>query len=149
MKRNISVLLAVILLLSALASVPAGAGAVEDTIRAEIYGEESAGTSVDADIFSPMPGVGEDDAPAMPTVQDKPALAATGVEKTVTDYTYEITPLLAPFNTFFFVKTDNPDPMSFRFLDSESVYFEKEDETDALILYQDTFYEKPIAFADV
>ncbi|MBQ6336954.1 MAG: dockerin type I repeat-containing protein [Ruminococcus sp.] len=148
MKRNISVLLTVILLLSVLASVPAGAGAAEDAIRAEIYGEESAGTSVDADIFSPMSGVGEDDAPAAPTVQDKPALAATGVEKTVTDYTYEITPLLAPFNAFFFVKTDNPDPRSFRFLDSESVYFEKEDETDNIGAYMD-YSDELVLFSDV
>ena len=52
MKRNISVLLAVILLLSALASVPAGAGAAEDAIRAEIYGEESSYAPADADVFA-------------------------------------------------------------------------------------------------
>ena len=40
------------------------------------------------------------------------------------NYTYEIIPLLAPFNSYFFVKTNNPDPTSFRFADSDSVYSE-------------------------
>ena len=40
-------------------------------------------------------------------------------------YTYEITPLLAPFNEYFYVKTDNPDPYSFRFVDADSAYSDK------------------------
>ena len=42
--------------------------------------------------------------------------------KSVTAYTYTITPILSPFNEYFFVKTDNPDPTSFRFADKSSVY---------------------------
>lgn len=49
---------------------------------------------------------------------------ASDKEKGVADYTYTITPLLAPFNEYFFVKTDNPDPTSFRFLDKSSKYSE-------------------------
>ena len=44
-----------------------------------------------------------------------------GGEPTV-QYSYEITPILAPFNHYFFVKTDNPDPESFRFFDKNSIY---------------------------
>ena len=46
----------------------------------------------------------------------------------VTDYSYEVTPLLAPFNNFFFVKTDNPDPCSFSFEDLSSKYAQVSDE---------------------
>ena len=37
-------------------------------------------------------------------------------------YTYNVTPLLAPFNEYFYIKTDNPDPKSFRFIDKDSKY---------------------------
>ncbi len=39
-------------------------------------------------------------------------------------YTYEITPIISNFNEFFFVKTDDPDPSSFRFADKSSKYSE-------------------------
>lgn len=45
----------------------------------------------------------------------------------VTKYTYEITPLLAPFNDYFYVKTDNPDPSCIRFVDKESKYYTADD----------------------
>lgn len=35
-------------------------------------------------------------------------------------YTYEIVPLIEPFNEYFYVKTDNPHPESFRFSDKDS-----------------------------
>ena len=41
-------------------------------------------------------------------------------------YTYEIFPVLPPFNHFFYVRTDNPDPESFRFFDMESGLSDKE-----------------------
>ena len=41
----------------------------------------------------------------------------------VTKYTYKITPLLAPFNDYFFVETDNPDPSYVRFVDKSSIYY--------------------------
>ncbi len=39
-------------------------------------------------------------------------------------YTYEITPMLAPFNDWFFIKTWNPDPDSFCFTDKTTKYSE-------------------------
>ena len=48
------------------------------------------------------------------------ASADTAVDPT--KYTYEVIPLLEPFNVYFFVKTENPDPSSFRFADHDSVY---------------------------
>lgn len=69
-------------------------------------------------------------------------------EKGVTDYTYTITPLLEPFNQYFFVKTDNPDPTSFRFADKASKYsedaaiaFDYDDWSGEVILYPDINYE--------
>ena len=35
---------------------------------------------------------------------------SASARKSVTDYSYTVTPLLEPFNEYFFVKTDNPDP---------------------------------------
>ena len=40
----------------------------------------------------------------------------------VTSYTYEVTALLAPFNGYVYVKTNNPDPTSFRLIDKSSKY---------------------------
>ena len=40
----------------------------------------------------------------------------------VTRYSYEIVPLLKPFNTCYYIKTDNPDCKSFRFVDHTSKY---------------------------
>ena len=51
------------------------------------------------------------------------AVNAAGVDPT--EYTYEVIPLLEPFNVYFFVKTENPDPHSFRFADHDSVYSEE------------------------
>lgn len=52
-------------------------------------------------------------------------------------YTYKITPVLEPFNNYFFVETDNPDPNLFRFVDKTSVY--KKD-ADVSIEFDDTAY---------
>ena len=38
---------------------------------------------------------------------------------------YEVIPLMAPFNSYFYIKTDNPDPDSFRFVDEETKYANK------------------------
>ena len=45
-----------------------------------------------------------------------PQATATGV----TSYTYEVAPILAPFPYYVYVKTDNPDPESFRLIDRDS-----------------------------
>lgn len=44
-------------------------------------------------------------------------------EKTeVEKYSYEVIPLMAPFNSYFYIKTDNPDPESFCFVDEQTKY---------------------------
>ncbi|MBR7056754.1 MAG: InlB B-repeat-containing protein [Oscillospiraceae bacterium] len=40
----------------------------------------------------------------------------------VTAYTYEVSPILAPYNYYVYVKTDNPDPTSFCLRDKDSIY---------------------------
>ena len=40
----------------------------------------------------------------------------------VTAYSYEVIPLLEPFADYFYIKTDNPDPNTFRFVDEDTVY---------------------------
>lgn len=52
-------------------------------------------------------------------------------------YTYKITPVLDPFNIYFFVETENPDPNLFRFVDKTTVY--KKD-ADAYIQFNNTAY---------
>ena len=56
-------------------------------------------------------------------------------------YTYEVTPLLPPFNEYFYVKTEDPDPWSFRFVDKDSAY--ASEDGDGSIAFTDT------VFADV
>lgn len=52
------------------------------------------------------------------TSKPKPTAAWENVEK----YSYEVYPLMAPFNEYFYIKTDNPDPDSFQFADEETKY---------------------------
>ena len=64
--------------------------------------------------------------------------------KRAEDYTYSITPLLEPFNEYFFVKTDNPDPHSFRFADKATRYGDS-----GVIEFDCDFYDKPVLCADI
>ena len=57
------------------------------------------------------------------------------------EYTYEIYPLLEPFNEYFFVKTDNPNPESFRFSDKDSPYSETSVIYNVDSVYADVEYE--------
>ena len=73
---------------------------------------------------------------------------SASAQKSVTDYSYTVTPLLEPFNEYFFVKTDNPDPCSFRFIDKSSIYGDNgnigpnwDSWDDCLYLYEDIKYE--------
>ena len=43
-------------------------------------------------------------------------------------YSHSVKPLLAPFNGYVYVKTNNPDPYSFRLIDKSSTYFTSGDE---------------------
>lgn len=38
-------------------------------------------------------------------------------------YSYELTPLLAPFNSYYYLKTDDPNPFDLSFVDESSVYY--------------------------
>ncbi len=76
----------------------------------------------------------------------------------VTKYSYEIIPLLEPFNEYFLIKTDNPNPESFRFWDAETVYdivgksggYKRSGDTD-WTYYPNELTIKPVTtvFADV
>lgn len=69
------------------------------------------------------------------------ALASASVD--ATRYSYQVKPLLAPFNNLIYVETDNPEPQSFRLYDKDSVYASGSDGKDpAFELY-------PHIFADV
>jgi len=78
-------------------------------------------------------------ATAKPTGKATPTPTSAGGIKITTDYSYEIIPMVAPFNQFFFVKTDNPDPDSFDFVDKDTKY----SDSDGSISSTDT------RFADV
>ena len=62
-------------------------------------------------------------------------------------YSYTITPLLAPFNQYFFVQTDNPDPLSFRFTDKLTKY--DEEEQSIIKAVWDTWDDEPTIFQDI
>lgn len=59
-----------------------------------------------------------------PTATPKPKKTSKPTEnwKNVEKYSYEVLPLMAPFNSYFYIKTDNPDPDSFQFADEETKY---------------------------
>ena len=87
-----------------------------------------------------------------PEVSKKISASATPeetalVKASATGYSYTITPLLAPFNEYFFVKTDNPDPTSFRFADKTSVYIE--DEPSVISAAWDSWDDKPYIYQDI
>ncbi|MDE6625043.1 MAG: leucine-rich repeat domain-containing protein [Lachnospiraceae bacterium] len=59
-------------------------------------------------------------------------------------YSYEVIPLMAPFNSYFYIKTDNPDPDSFRFVDEKTKYAD-EGKTGSITptdtVFSDVIYE--------
>ena len=80
-------------------------------------------------------------------------LARAGAEGTdeidVTQYSYTVLPVLNPFNKCVYVKTDNPDPLSFRLRDPDSIY--ADDGSEVLLsqqkaLYADVKYEDPTRY---
>lgn len=83
---------------------------------------------------------------ALATMAQPVAVDAASVKnKSITDYTYTIVPIISPFNEYFFVQTDNPDPTSFRFADKSSVY----GEDSCISLDWDNWEEKINLYADV
>ena len=94
--------------------------------------QDEANPDVEADIEA-TPADPQADPAATP--DDQPL---TPQAKSVKDYSYTVTPLLAPFNNLIYVKTDNPDPKSFRLTDKQSTYLDKGAET-SFVLYDKVF----------
>lgn len=55
-------------------------------------------------------------------------------------YSYEIIPLMAPFSRYFYIKTDNPNPDSFRFVDEDNKYATNSEDTNTGIEPTDTVF---------
>ena len=72
-----------------------------------------------------------------------PAAAAQTIAEKVAQYSYKITPLLQPFNQYFFVKTDNPDPDSFQFIDQTTVYGTEGSISFCDYAFADIHYDNP------
>jgi len=77
-----------------------------------------------------------------------PAIPVLAAEPSCRDidplqYTYEIYPLAEPFNEYFYIKTDNPHPESFRFSDKDSPYSESSVIYNVDTIYADVEYENP------
>ena len=75
------------------------------------------------------------------TVTSVPSKGAEPTSAPSTKYSYEIIPMLEPFNLFFFVKTDNPDPDTFCFVDKDTKYSDEGTITPLEIRYEDVVYE--------
>ena len=69
--------------------------------------------------------------------------------KAVDSYSYSVTPILKPFNSYLYVQTDNPDPDSFRLLDKQSVYFENEQLSEYESRTPGAFEASPYLYPDV
>lgn len=54
-------------------------------------------------------------------------------------YSYSIEPLLAPFDNLYYVKTDNPDCQSIRFVDKNSIYYDETDEIGYIVPCDERF----------
>lgn len=141
MKRTITFFLSVLLMLSVLMAAIPSAAAQEETVDELFYAETESGVKYFYGDRTPYQG--KDEAPRR---FDKD-ISPTGADKDIDieKYSYQIIPLLSPLNLFFFVKTDNPDPRSFRFADQNTIYSETGDSISA---YQD-YNDNIIAFADV
>ena len=72
-----------------------------------------------------------------------PTAAAQTTAEEVAQYSYKITPLLQPFNQYFFVKTDNPDPDSFQFIDQTTVYGTEGSISFCDYAFADIHYDNP------
>ena len=63
------------------------------------------------------------DTPATPDIPAPPS--SEQAIANVKQYSYKITPVNGKLNEYFFVETDNPDPTSFQFVDSQSKYLDE------------------------
>ena len=131
MKRTITIFLSVLLILSALTAAIPSAAAQEETVDELFDAETESGVKYFYGDRTPYHG--KDEAPRR---SDK-YISPTGTDKDIEEYSYQIIPLLSPLNIFFFVKTDNPDPRSFRFADQNTIYSETGDSISAYQDYKD------------
>lgn len=53
------------------------------------------------------------------TIADTPFVCNVTIKKS---YSYELTPVLAPFNEYYFLKTDDPTPANIKLVDDASIY---------------------------
>ncbi|MBQ6496406.1 MAG: fibronectin type III domain-containing protein [Firmicutes bacterium] len=106
--------------------------------QGEIIVDESYVGFGDVDVNSALP---EEEVAEEPekSISDPGKLKASGVD--AGSYSYKITPLLLPFNEYFFVETDNPDPSSFRFADKSSIYGDNSVISVSGNIYADVKYE--------
>ena len=67
------------------------------------------------------------------------------IAKDVTPYSYEVIPLLEPFNEWYYIMTDNPDPSTFAFKDANTKYVDEESTYGTIspttTIYADVVYE--------
>ena len=77
-----------------------------------------------------------------------PDIEAEAAAPAATKYSYKITPMMAPFNSYFYVKTDYPDPMNIRFVDKSTVYSE-EGNPGILDINYDSWDREMILYSDV
>lgn len=64
--------------------------------------------------------------------------------ETAEKYSYEVIPFMPPFNSYFYIKTDNPDPESFQFVDEGTRYADEGNVgkvTPSKNIYADVKYE--------
>ncbi|MCR5816571.1 MAG: dockerin type I repeat-containing protein [Ruminococcus sp.] len=85
---------------------------------------------------------------ALPQVSAITDVTAIAADKTSTDYSYAVTPMLSPINQYFYVKTENPDPQSIRFVDKSTVYA-NEGAYGSISLDYDSWDEEINLYADV
>ncbi len=75
------------------------------------------------------------------TVEDEKEQEQEQESETEPTYSYEISPLLAPFNIFYYVRTDDPDVSDLAFEDESSVFYASGDEKDRLVLCENLFLD--------
>lgn len=56
-------------------------------------------------------------------------------------YSYQLIPLLAPFNNYFYLKTEDPDPYDLEILDTDSPYLSSGLEADIITPVQETYQD--------
>lgn len=54
-------------------------------------------------------------------------------------YNYKLTPIMAPFNQYFYLETEDPDPYDLCFVDDSSIYFTSEDNNVQISPTTDTY----------